>query len=110
MKFGHRPPNSFVDYLARNLSEKTGSQFEVVRRREHKRTLYGLQVRRDGNIYQFGGTSMSVDELKRWLATISDMVGMGFLLVLPKANVAEWLAVQRNWDAVRAMLVLTGEV
>jgi hypothetical protein len=79
-----KKPHSMVDSLAEQLSKKTGTTFEVLRGRMRPGhvTMYGLKATRDDVSYQFQAIRpMELDELKRWLASINDMVTMGFIPV-----------------------------
>lgn len=75
---------SMVDRLAQMLSKKTGSKFEVRRGRNAKMQMrYGLKATRDDVSYHFQAPHpMTYNELTRWLASINDMVTMGFIPVV----------------------------
>jgi hypothetical protein len=70
-----------ADHLAKDLSDKTGTKFEVRRGRNARMQMrYGLKATREGVSYCFQAMHpMTYNELTRWLATINDMVTMGFI-------------------------------
>lgn len=82
-----------VDHLAKMLSERTGTHFEVLRGRPQPQirpgrmvpnTLplmrYGLRATRSEFSHTFqGGRPMKLWDLTRWLASLNDMVVMGFI-------------------------------
>lgn len=72
-----------ADILARQLSEKTGTTFEVRRGRNARMQMrYGLKATREDVSYCFQAHHpMTLNELTRWLASINDMVTMGFVPV-----------------------------
>lgn len=96
-----RKYNATVDYLAEQLSRKTGTDFEVLRGRpmvkdswmsapEPGPMRYGLRATRrekagastDTVSYTFQASRpMPLNELTRWLASICDMIDMGFIPV-----------------------------
>jgi hypothetical protein len=85
-----------VDHLAQILSEKTGSRFEVRRPRVPTDPLdptgpqqmrYLLMATRSDFTYVFQRTRpMKRLEMERWLASIYDMVVMGFIPVEGRAD------------------------
>lgn len=86
---------STVDFLAESLSRKTGTKFSVLRTRpplldffdkpipgKYGQMKYGLKAEREDVNYVFQRSRlMTLDELRRWLASINDMVSMGFIPV-----------------------------
>lgn len=96
MKTPKRVP-SRVDHLAALLSEKTGTTFTVLGGRLPAKDFFGrpvlgvksrgdyrylLKAERDGHTYVFQQhRPMTGRELIRWLASINDMVNMGFIPV-----------------------------
>lgn len=80
-----------ADYLADSLSKKTGTHFEVLRgrvrldsRKPETVIRYGLRATRGEWNHTFQcGRPMKLQDLNRWLASINDMVAMGFIPVLP---------------------------
>lgn len=77
-----------VDILAEGLSKSTGAKWEILRGRVpatrfrgRKQTTvlrYQVAVSRDGFRHVFGRPA-PLNEVTRWLASISDMRWMGFL-------------------------------
>ena len=100
---------SMVDGLAQQLSERTGSEFEVLRRRETYSsndfrdsvvTRYFLRAthggRRDGQSYThvFGGyRGFTANEMKYYLASILDMISMEYI---PVSRVVAFMRKQRS--------------
>jgi len=77
-----------IDYLAEHLSDLTGSKFVILRGRVDRKMVYGLKVVKEDYAYQFQSTRfMTLNELTRWLASICDMVQMGFIPVKEQNNV-----------------------
>lgn len=71
---------ALVDILARRLGERTGSEFTVLRGRVDGAMRYGLTATRDGHSYTFQAhRPMTIGELTRWLASILDMIDMGYI-------------------------------
>lgn len=73
--------------LAENLSEMTGTHFEVFGRRiqvagkSNPQMRYSLRATRGEYSHVFQASRpMKLDDLTRWLASISDMVTMGFIV------------------------------
>lgn len=74
---------AMVDYMATKLSEYTGSEVEVLRGRDENGLMrYGLKMSRDGHSHTFQAhRPMKLNELTRWLASICDMIMMGYIPV-----------------------------
>lgn len=73
---------SGADYLAHKLSEYTGSEFTVLPHQIDGRLLYGLRATRGQYSHQFQPHRlMEYRDLVRWLASICDMVNLGFIPV-----------------------------
>lgn len=76
---------SFVDNLARQVSEKTGAEVTVIRllnpdldRIGRPRVgRYRLVISRDG--HDFSSGDMKVSEAKKFLALVADWINMGFI-------------------------------
>lgn len=84
---------AMVDYIAEDLSKRTGTTFTVHRRRVNGKLGYALTAERD--ILQVDGTtfkfkklfngprahngSITLREMTTWLASINDMVVWGIL-------------------------------
>lgn len=81
---------AMVDIMAQMLSERTGTKFEVLRGRlpgSHRGMLYGLKATRGGATHRFQAhRPMKLADLTRWLASINDMVNMGFIPVDARAR------------------------
>jgi hypothetical protein len=78
---------ALVDFLAQQLSEKTGADFFVLRGRTPDGMRYALKARLKGTgiFWTFqGGRPVKLAEITRWLASICDMVNMGFICVKPQ--------------------------
>jgi hypothetical protein len=85
---------TMVDVLAQRLSELTGTKFTIRRGRHTERfpwgvetgpMLYQLRAEREGISYTFQlNRPMPMAEMRRWLASICDMVNMGFIRVEKK--------------------------
>ncbi len=86
-----------VDSLVAQLSQFTGTKFEVLRGRVpvpdrpgqvwsiRKRMMYGLRATRGEWSHTFQAhRPMNRLELQRWLASICDMLQMGFIPVMPQ--------------------------
>lgn len=94
MKISKRKPST-VDYLAAELSKKTGTKFTVTGGRMPPPLSYGrpipnalgdmrYQLRAERGIHSYTFQAMrpmTLGEMRRWLASINDMVGMGFIPV-----------------------------
>ena len=71
---------SMADTLADNLSKRTGTKFTVLRARVNGKMRYGLLAERSGFSHTFQAhRGVSHSELTQWLASISDMINMGFI-------------------------------
>lgn len=105
-----------VDVLAESLSRKTGTKFEVLRGHLPAKNpascrrgansgpmRYGLRATRGDFSHTFqGGRPMKLWDLTRWLASICDMVDMGFipvdLLGEDKEKMAYGAGYDDGWD------------
>jgi hypothetical protein len=85
-----------------------------VRGREAGVMRYGLRAQRDKGAEEYDYEFLrgfKVNEMKLAIASILDMINMGFILTMPgSATLYDVLAVHRQWDAVRTMLILQGEI
>lgn len=89
-----------VDILAQRLSELTGTKFIILRRRVpvkdrpgqvfaiKRKMRYGLRAERGGSpawTHTFQAhRPMPLPEITRWLASICDMIEMGFIQIPTK--------------------------
>lgn len=78
---------AMVDHLAEILSKETGSTFVILRGRVEGEMRYGLKiVGGDGPQFEFSRTfqahrPMRLNDLTCWLASLCDMIQMGFIPV-----------------------------
>lgn len=73
---------AMVDLLVEKLSQDTGSHFEVLRGRVDGKMMYRLKASREDYSHYFQcSRPMKLNDLTRWLASICDMINMGFIPV-----------------------------
>ncbi len=99
---------SLIDCFAAELARKIGAEVKVHRGRAGHRPIYQISIVREEHVVLLQGNgAMGVNEAKRTLAMLNDLVGQGFILTMPSdATLDETISLTRNWQAVRTALVL----
>lgn len=90
-----RKPNAMLDGLVSNLCNLTGSDFQVGRHQKDGHRLYSLYARNAAGGHLFWGNGLTYQQLLLNVATLTDMVQMGFIPCTPgprfqRGDVVTW--------------------